>query len=294
MRVAEHSKKNSVLNHKKMHRHCGAVRTCMKKLYSKLLSKQLRDIIWLLRSVRYFVRGSRFAQGLKPFHIQTGKEITNPLRKYFLSRKSGHGIMKWDHYFDIYHHHFSTFIGKQVHILEIGVHSGGSLEMWRDYFGPHCRVYGADIQESCKKFEDRQIEVFIGNQGDKNFWKSFKEHVPKLDIVIDDGSHIADDQIIYLEELLPHMRPGGVYVCEDVRGDRNTFALYVNAFSNNLHISVPNKIEHGAIPTPLQKAIGSVHTYPFVVVIEKQDEDRKLKSMTSGDTWEVFSNYKHR
>jgi hypothetical protein len=44
----------------------------------------------------------------------------------FGSRKTGRGIWKWIHYFDIYHHHFSKYIGRDVCVLEIGVYSGGS------------------------------------------------------------------------------------------------------------------------------------------------------------------------
>jgi hypothetical protein len=65
----------------------------------------------------------------------------NPLQQFFERRKEGPGIFKWNHYFDIYQRHFEKFRGDAVHILEIGVYSGGSLEMWRDYFGPESRVY---------------------------------------------------------------------------------------------------------------------------------------------------------
>jgi hypothetical protein len=62
-------------------------------------------------------------------------DLTNPLRRFFEAHKRGHGIWKWNHYFEIYHRHFSKFRGREVHILEIGIYSGGSLEMWKDYFG---------------------------------------------------------------------------------------------------------------------------------------------------------------
>jgi hypothetical protein len=35
-------------------------------------------------------------------------------------------------------------------MLEIGVQSGGSLEMWKSYFGPNLRYYGVDINPYTK------------------------------------------------------------------------------------------------------------------------------------------------
>ncbi len=78
----------------------------------------------------------------------TTPDPSNPLRAFFDSRKEGRGIWKWDHYFDVYHRHFGKFVGRDVNVLEIGVYSGGSLEMWKAYFGPRCRIYGVDIEES--------------------------------------------------------------------------------------------------------------------------------------------------
>src|SRR6185437_3589006 len=143
-------------------------------------------------------------------------ETSNTLLEYFNSHTEGRGIWKFLHYFPIYERYFSQFRGKEVHILEIGIYSGGSLEMWREYFGPRCSVYGVDIEPNCKTYENSSVRVFIGDQSDRTFWKDFKKQVPILDIVIDDGGHEPEQQIATLEELLPHLRPGGIYLCEDI------------------------------------------------------------------------------
>jgi hypothetical protein len=59
------------------------------------------------------------------------------------------------------------------------------------------------------------IKIFIGDEEDRKFWRRFKAEVPAVDIVIDDGGHQTQQQVVTLEELLPHLRPGGVYICED-------------------------------------------------------------------------------
>lgn len=112
----------------------------------------------------------------------------NQLRTFFDNRRVGAGIWKWLHYFEIYDRHFSRFRGQQVHIAEIGIYSGCSLEMWRDYFGPKAHIYGVDIEPDCKVYERDGVKVFIGDQAERSFWREFCTKVPKLDIVIDDAS----------------------------------------------------------------------------------------------------------
>ena len=220
----------------------------------------------------------------------------NDLEKFFAARKEGHGIWKWQHYFEIYDRHFSRFRGTDVHIVEIGIYSGGSLEMWRHYFGPRARIYGVDIQPACKAYESESIKVFIGDQGDRAFWRQFRVQVPQVDIVIDDGGHQAEQQIVTCEELLPYMRPGGVYLCEDLHHASNRFAGYIYGFASNLNAS------HGweqdlddpgqrlvCKATAFQSAVRAVHLYPLVTVIEKNATPmRELVSLKHGTVWAPF------
>ncbi|HMH33204.1 MAG TPA: hypothetical protein VK543_09260, partial [Puia sp.] len=74
----------------------------------------------------------------------------NDLEKYFNSNTKRR-IFKWHHYFEIYDRHFSRFRNKEINILEIGVLHGGSLQMWKEYFGPKAKIYGIDINPECKK-----------------------------------------------------------------------------------------------------------------------------------------------
>ncbi|MEO6759595.1 MAG: class I SAM-dependent methyltransferase, partial [Saprospiraceae bacterium] len=112
----------------------------------------------------------------------------NDLKKYF-DNNTGRVIHKWEHYFEIYDRHFGAFRNKEIVILEIGVFQGGSLQMWKSYFGPKARIYGIDIDPECKKFEEENIEIFIGSQSDKDFLATLKKKIPPIDILIDDGGH---------------------------------------------------------------------------------------------------------
>ena len=84
----------------------------------------------------------------------------NDLEKYF-HENTGRLIHKWKHYFEIYDRHFSRFRGTDVHILEFGVSQGGSLQMWKNYFGHRCKIYGVDINKHCKSLEEDQIKAKV-------------------------------------------------------------------------------------------------------------------------------------
>jgi len=138
----------------------------------------------------------------------------NDLEKYF-KENTDRSIHKWQHYFDVYDRHFSRFRGTDVHVVEFGVSEGGSLQMWKEYFGPNCKIYGVDINPYCKELEEDRIQIFIGDQEDRNFLRSLASDIPRIDILIDDGGHRMQQQINTFEELFPSIDSNGVYLCED-------------------------------------------------------------------------------
>jgi hypothetical protein len=215
----------------------------------------------------------------------------NPLLDYFNAHKEGPGLWKSLHYFDIYHRHFKKFIGRDVNVLEIGIYSGGSLEMWRQYFGKGCHIYGVDIVPACTVYKSDKIDVFIGDQADRNFWKRFKEAVPKIDILIDDGGHDPEQQIITLEEMFPHIQPGGVYLCEDIGSKANSFGGYVSGLACALNAAkkTVEVFDAPIIPSAFQATANSVIQYPFVTVIEKHEHAFDLfKTEKHGTKWQPY------
>lgn len=220
----------------------------------------------------------------------------NELEAFFDQRKSGRGIWKWRHYFEAYDRHFARFRGREVHLLEIGIYSGGSLEMWRAYFGPQARIYGVDIEPACRAYEAEGTRVFIGDQSDRAFWADFRAQVPHIDIVIDDGSHLPEHQIVTLEELLPHVAPNGVYVCEDVHHRHHPFAAYVSGMADALNAfdevrQDADDPDHRCVvrTNTVQRAIGSIHLYPFLAVIERTASPvAELVAPKHGTEWEPF------
>jgi Methyltransferase domain len=214
----------------------------------------------------------------------------NPLWDYFQNHREGLGIWKWEHYFDVYHRHFARFVGQKVNVLEIGVYSGGSLEMFRSYFGEQSHIFGVDIREACKAYENDRISIFIGDQADRAFWSTFKKSVEGIDILIDDGGHTPEQQRITLEEMLPYLRPGGVYLCEDVHGRFNEFSAYATGLVNELNAMnrMPDPLLQSNV-SQFQSSIHSIHFYPYLVVIEKNRAPvTKLSAPKHGTKWEPF------
>jgi len=227
----------------------------------------------ILNTVPSICKAKNFAQGYNEKERDYEPSVSyseNPIRNYFENHKAGRGIWKWEHYFDIYHRHFSRFIGEKVHVLEIGVYSGGSLDMWKSYFGENCKIFGVDIEENCQSYEGDDISIYIGDQSDRSFWKNFKKSVNGIDILIDDGSHKPDHQLITLEEMLPFLNPGGVYLCEDVQGSYHRFSAFASGLVDNLNDM--NRKSESLLQSNVsrfQSSIYSIHFYAFVIVIEK-------------------------
>jgi hypothetical protein len=203
---------------------------------------------------------------------------SNSLLKYF-KKNDKNAINKWMHYFDIYDKHFKKYHNSPVTILEIGVFQGGSLNMWRDYFGDNAQIYAIDINNECKQFETRGTKIFIGSQEDREFLNDVKTQIPKVDILIDDGGHNMNQQIVSFEELYDHVKDDGIYLVEDLHTSywhaygggykkHNSFIEYSKNFIDILHAW------HSEDPkltvTPITKSMYALHFYDSLLVIEKK------------------------
>ena len=98
---------------------------------------------------------------------------------------------------------------KKIRILEIGIDSGLSLKLWKDYFS-EAEIIGVDIkvpniESTCKMI-----------CGDATNSATF-EDLGNFDIIIDDGSHLFKHQIKTFNILFPRLNSEGIYIIEDVR-----------------------------------------------------------------------------
>ncbi len=195
----------------------------------------------------------------------------------FFYHKQHRFVEKYAHYFEIYDRHFQKYRNTECVVAEIGVFKGGSLQIWKDYFGKNAQIIGIDIEESVINYAEEQIVIEIGSQSDRGFWKYFKEKYPRIDILIDDGGHTMEQQIVTFEEMFDHIAEDGVYLCEDLHtsyweryggGYKNPdsfieyskeFIDYINAWYNkNIYENKYTRSMH------------SLHYYDSVLVIEKR------------------------
>lgn len=210
------------------------------------------------------------------------------LRDYF-SGNTKRLIHKWDHYFDIYESHFQRFRGKEVVILEIGVYQGGSLQMWKHYFGEKALIYGLDINPNTKQFEEDNVKIFLGSQSDRKFLRGLKKEIPRIDILIDDGGHRMDEQIISFEELFDHVKPDGIYICEDILTSYNIYygggykrkGTFIE-YSKNLidKLNAFHSEQKSLKADSFTSSVNSIQFYDSMIVIEKGPRETPFHSKT--------------
>jgi len=195
----------------------------------------------------------------------------------------GRLIHKWKHYFPIYERHFRDFVYKPVTFIEIGCGRGGSLQMWKRYFGPHARIVGIDILSECKQFEEDQVEIRIGAQQDLQFLESIVAEFGVPDIVLDDGSHVMSHVIASFQFLYPRVAKNGVYMVEDLHtayweeyeGGLRKPTTFIE-LSKNLVDELNADHGRGALtPTEFTKSTLSMHFYDSVTVFEKGVHTKK-------------------
>ena len=147
-------------------------------------------------------------------------------------------VNKFSHYHPIYERELSDKINKSLTILEIGVSQGGSLQMWKRFFGPYSTIIGIDINKRHKKHEGERIHVRIGDQSDKKFLDEIIKEFGAPDVVIDDGSHIMKHVIKSFRYLYPKISKNGVYIVEDLyTAYRKEFGGGIDSPNNFVNIS---------------------------------------------------------
>jgi hypothetical protein len=220
-------------------------------------------------------------------------EPVNPLERYFRNNQ-GRLIHKWLHYFDIYDRHFAPHRGRDVTVLELGVYHGGSLQMWRDYFGPTARIIGVDIDPRCAGLGGDGVEVLIGDQDDRGWLRHLATERGPFDIVIDDGGHTMTQLVGSFEELWPAVHVGGVYLAEDIHtsylpayGGRahgaGTFIQHVKALVDDLNAWD----SEGAVPvTDWTRTIGGMHLYDKIAVFDKAAVTEPRHAMTGSPSFD--------
>ncbi len=164
--------------------------------------------------------------------------VTEILLHYGITKETRH------RYGQFYDKHFAEYKDSKK-IFEIGVDTGISIQAWLDYF-PSAHIYGMDIAfPDALKFTDTQNRVTLikGDQGNINDLNKFiADYGEGFDIIIDDGGHTMQQQQLTLKTCFKLLRPGGMYVVEDLHTshlpnyDYGQFNTKVTTLSLLLHL----------------------------------------------------------
>lgn len=125
--------------------------------------------------------------------------------------------LKHSTYFQVYEELLSQYRNTEFTFVEVGVLNGGSLFMWREYFGEKARIIGIDLNPLAKKWEKDGFEIYIGSQSSPEFWDQFFKDVGIIDVLLDDGGHTEEQQIITTAKCIPFINDGGILIVEDIQ-----------------------------------------------------------------------------
>lgn len=232
---------------------------------------------------------------MKRFRFDEGADVAQDIRdKYgfdgdlldMFAANQGAVVHKWHHYIPIYDRYFAPFRGTAVKFLEIGVNKGGSLQMWRRYFGPGATLFGIDINADCAQFDGQAGQVRIGSQADPEFLTKVVDEMGGVDLVLDDGSHRMDHVRASFHALFPRLAENGVYMIEDLHtayiprfggGYRSgdNFFRFVRELTDDMHRWYHKKsMRH----PDLGGQVSGLHIHDSIAVIDKQPVHRPVHS----------------
>ena len=225
---------------------------------------------------------------------------TNDLQRWFDSYHTGPGVHKWLGYLDLYHRHFEKYRNQdKIVFVEVGVQSGGSIEMWKSYFGEEkLDYYGIDVDFDALRFSRNGVTIFIGDQSDPVFWDSIRTKIPPIDIFLDDGGHYMNQQILTLEKMFWLVKDGGVFACEDLH------TSYIHRFGGGVgkatmierckvvidQINARWSQDEQLKEDEYTRNVAGIHFYDSMVFIDKAST-KPLEDVKRGDEWIPYKVY---
>lgn len=216
---------------------------------------------------KFAYTGERIDTGFPPTEIEA-----------LFWNNTGIVVHKWHHYLPLYDRYFRPWKNRPVRMLEIGVSKGGSLALWRRYFGPDAIIFGIDIDPKCAKFNGIDGQVRIGSQDDPKFLRSVVEEMGGVDIVLDDGSHFAKHMDASLDVLFPMLSVGGIYVLEDLHtsywpshgggnDEKSGFTKTMKTLIDDMHHWYHSQ---GQKVAGTRDYLAAMHIHDSLVVLEKE------------------------
>ena len=189
---------------------------------------------------------------------------------------NGEEFNKRKNFIETYEEKFFRFKNKKdLRILELGIDGGGSLQLWEQYFPNASLILGVDIDLGlCRIEQNQKIRLIGGDLSKLETYDNIKMY-GGFDLIIDDGSHRADDIIIAFGNLFPILKEDGYYSIENLyytgTGDRNNCNL--KNYMINLMLTTNGIVDCQDDPsylTELSWWIRSIHFEKELCIIHKK------------------------
>ena len=145
-------------------------------------------------------------------------------------------------------------IGVGAHNLNFG--GGKSLMAFGNYYR-NAKIFGLDINDK-SYLDTKNIKTIICDQSNQNQLRSFARKFGNFDIIVDDGSHFVNHQILTFEVLFKYLNDGGVYIIEDCAGS------YFKGYNGD-----PNLSHKKNLISYFQKKIHSINSSYLLKKFEK-------------------------
>lgn len=189
---------------------------------------------------------------------------------------------KWEPYLDNYDRYLPQYLDTNPTMLVVGIAQGGCVEMFSKYFDNAVTIHGVDNNEKCMNYtyDNPNVQLTCGDQSSNDYWDTHLKDNPMYDIIVDDGGHEMDQQIVTLNRTFPHLKDGGIYVIEDTHTSyweqwgggfkkETSFVEYVKNLIDLIHIK---HIKDRTAPpelTKIFKNLKCVTIYDSFVILEK-------------------------
>lgn len=178
------------------------------------------------------------------------------------------------------------FVGMRqcgIRLLEIGVAGGASLRTWAEYF-PNSEIYGIDhtaeyVQVDCGP----RVKIALADASRAKDWEFVEKTWPGgFDIIIDDASHSVAATMAAFSFGWPSLRPGGIFVLEDLhagylpeyrRDNKNACMLETDTVADRLLHDIKVRIDENGkdqCGKPTTGDISFMHFTKSLVIIGKR------------------------
>ncbi len=235
--------------------------------------KELKTMRWNQPIITYGVSLLAFYFPLKASSV----DLTELANKYASDKGNQYACA---HYYT--RHYAQLFDDRRENIqavLEIGLNLShrfdcASLRMWLDYF-PNAHIYGIDIIP--QSFSHKRVTTFVGDQRDAAFLESYSRRFSAFfDIIIDDATHVPRDQQVTFVKLFHALKPGGIYIIEDMGYDHQFYdesgVVATRVFLERLHNN--DFVQIGGIDQ--QEITAIVHSIDSITLLDSAKGGEKF------------------